>query len=73
MQSLLRFDAPPTLMLGWTMAPSLVSTVALTSSSSQFTASFFVLLVDQRFEEGEEVARIELAAPTSRAAPAQLV
>ena len=36
---------------GCTTAPSRVSAVALTISSSQLTASFFVFLVDQDFEE----------------------
>ena len=44
---------------GWTTAPSLVSAVALTISSSQFTASALVCLVDQDLDEGEQVARVE--------------
>ena len=41
------------------MAPSRVRQVALTSSSSHFTARLLGLLVDQRLDEGVEVARVE--------------
>ena len=45
--------------LGWTTAPSRVSAVALTISSSHLTASALAALVDQDFEKGVEVLGVE--------------